>query len=188
MSEFKVALNNVDQGKLDINPSNGIQFDPSIQRGMYVAGPNGVYRKLKDGDTFNDCNYWKRFAYPQVPYENAIVEVVSDDGSIFSNNPNENSFPVVTNVTTVTTSIVEAVNYLTLYNSYASFVQITNNGGADVVCELNGLSSAHLTIGSSSTQTFNHGDLQITSLGFSAAVDGATSIQIIAGVKSICYS
>lgn len=188
MSEFKVALNNVDQGKLDINPSNGVQFDPSIQRGMYVAGPNGVYRKLKDGDTFNDCNYWKRFAYPQVAYENAIVEVVSDDGSVYSNDPSENSFPVVTNVTTVTTSIVESINYLTLYNSFASFIQISNNGGADVVCELNGLPSAHLTIANGSTQTFNNGDLQITSLGFSAASSGSTSIQIIAGVKSICYS
>lgn len=188
MSEFKVALNNIDQGKLDTNPSTGLQFNPSIQRGMFVAGPNGVYRELIDGTTFTDCNYWKRFAYPQCSYENAIVEVISDDGSVYSDNPEENSFPVVTNVTTVTTSIVEAINYLTLYNSFASFVQITNNGGADVVCELNGLSSAHLTIATGNTQTFNNGDLQITSLGFSAASDGATSIQIIAGVKSLCYT
>jgi hypothetical protein len=188
MSEFRVALNNIDQGKLDINPSNGSQMNPSIQRGMYVTGPNGIHRELMDGDTFTDCNYWKKFAYPQVSYEDAIVEIITDDGSIYSNDPNENSFPVITNVTTVTTSIVEAINYLTLYNSFASFIQITNNGADDVVCELNGLPSAHLTIGSTSTQTFNHGDLQITSLGFSAAVGGSASIQIIAGVKSISYT
>lgn len=188
MSEFKVALNNIDQGKLDINPSNGSQINPSVQRGMYVAGPNGIYRELMDGDTFTDCNYWKKFAYPQASYEDAIVETVTDDGSVYSNDPSENSFPVVTNVTTVTTSIVEAINYLTLYNSFASFIQITNNGEDDVVCELNGLPSAHFTIGSTSTQTFNHGDLQITSLGFSAAGAGSASIQIIAGVKSICYT
>jgi len=188
MSVFKVALNNVDQGKLDTNPANGLQLIPSVQRGMYVSGPNGVHRELIDGSTFTDCNYWKRFAYPQTSYENAIVEVLSDDGSIFSNDPSENTFPVVTNVTTVTTSIVEAINYLTLYNSFASFIQISNNGGEDVVCELNGLSSAQLTIPNGNTQTFNNGDLQITSLGFSAASSGSTSVQIIAGVKSLSYS
>ena len=188
MSEFRVALNNVDQGKLDTNPSTGLQLIPSVQRGMFVAGPNGIYRELIDGSTFIDCNYWKRFAYPQVSHENAIVEVVSDDGSIFSNDPSENTFPVVTNVTTVTTSIVEAINYLTLYNSFASFIQISNNGVEDVVCELNGLSSAQLTIPNGNTQTFNNGDLQITSIGFSAASSGSTSVQIIAGVKSISYS
>jgi hypothetical protein len=188
MSVFKVALNNVDQGKLDTNPASGLQLIPSVQRGMFVSGPNGVYRELIDGSTFTDCNYWKRFAYPQTSYENAIVEVLSDDGSIFSNDPSENTFPVVTNVTTVTTSIVEAINYLTLYNSFASFIQISNNGGEDVVCELNGLSSAQLTIPNGNTQTFNNGDLQITSLGFSAASSGSTSVQIIAGVKSLSYS
>jgi len=34
MSEFKVALNNIDQGKLDINPSNGSQINPSVQMGF----------------------------------------------------------------------------------------------------------------------------------------------------------
>jgi len=155
---------------------------------MFVSGPNGVYRELVDGSYFTDCNYWKRFAYPQVSRENAIVEVISDDGSIFSNDPSENTFPVVTNVTTVTTSIVEAINYLTLYNSFASFIQISNNGGDDVVCELNGLPSAQLTIPNGHTQTFNNGDLQITSLGFSATIGGSTSVQIIAGVKSISHS
>ena len=62
MSEFKVALNNVDQGKLDTNPASGLQLIPSVQRGMFVAGPNGVYRELIDGSTFTDCNYWKRLA------------------------------------------------------------------------------------------------------------------------------
>jgi hypothetical protein len=31
----------------------------SYQRTIYVMGPNKVNRKLKDGDTFTDSNYWK---------------------------------------------------------------------------------------------------------------------------------
>jgi hypothetical protein len=66
MSVFRVKLQNVDQGKLDINPVTSAAFTTSKQRTIYAMGPKKVNRKLADGDTFTDCNYWKRFAYPQV--------------------------------------------------------------------------------------------------------------------------
>ncbi|MBM3206896.1 MAG: hypothetical protein FJZ43_04730, partial [Candidatus Staskawiczbacteria bacterium] len=75
MSEFKVKLNNTNQGLMDLK-ADGSQFAESIQRTIYVAGPSKKYRKLFDGDTFTDCNYWKRFAYPQVPLSEAFIEVV----------------------------------------------------------------------------------------------------------------
>jgi hypothetical protein len=40
MSVFKVAINNDKQGLLDTNPATAAQIDPSIQRTIYVAGPN----------------------------------------------------------------------------------------------------------------------------------------------------
>ncbi|NIQ15933.1 MAG: hypothetical protein GTO02_16525, partial [Candidatus Dadabacteria bacterium] len=87
MSVFKVKLNYPgEQGYLDFNPATaspgflGDQMQPSIQRTMWCTGPNLVYRKLFDGEVFTDCNYWKRFAFPQVPMETAFIEVISDDG------------------------------------------------------------------------------------------------------------
>lgn len=61
MSVFQVQLNNAQQGLLDIDPATGAQENPSIQRTMFVEGPNRTLRELVDGATFTDCNYWKRF-------------------------------------------------------------------------------------------------------------------------------
>ena len=98
MSVFRVKLNNAAQGALDINPSTLLEFNTSIQRTIYVTGPKRIYRKLLDGETFTDCNYWKKFAYPQVPYDQAFIEVVSDDGSIYSEIEEENNYPMVYNI------------------------------------------------------------------------------------------
>ena len=84
MSVFKVKLNNTKQGLLDQNPLTGSQFAASVQRTIYVAGPGRTYRKLKDGDQFTDCNYWKRFTSTIVGDEAAFIEVVTDDGSVYS--------------------------------------------------------------------------------------------------------
>jgi hypothetical protein len=62
MSVFRVNLNNSVQGTLDLNPATTAEFVTSVQRTVYVTGPNKIYRKLADGDTFTDCNYWKKFA------------------------------------------------------------------------------------------------------------------------------
>jgi hypothetical protein len=83
MSTFKVKLTQGDQGNLDTN----LVSSNSIQRSVYVMGPHKTNRLLKDGTTFTDSNYWKRFAYPQVSKEQAIVEVVSDDGSVYVDGP-----------------------------------------------------------------------------------------------------
>ena len=69
MSVFKVKLQNVDQGLMDLDPSThplssgsaatygqlGSPEDISLQRQIFVAGPNRTYRLLKDGETFTDC-------------------------------------------------------------------------------------------------------------------------------------
>lgn len=57
MSVFRVKLNNNAQGLLDT--VSGSQQSTSIQRTVYVMGPKKINRKLKDGDTCTDSNYWK---------------------------------------------------------------------------------------------------------------------------------
>lgn len=91
MSEFKVKLNNSKQGMMDVNPATQAQFSISVQRTIFVQGPQKI-PKTFDGEQFVDCNYWKKFAYPQIEQEQAFIEVVSDDGSIYSENPAENNF------------------------------------------------------------------------------------------------
>ena len=83
MSVFRVKLNNASQGLLDTD-INGVQNETSIQRTIYVTGPNRINRKLVDGEEFTDCNYWKRFTEDEMGAESAFIEVVTDDGSVYS--------------------------------------------------------------------------------------------------------
>jgi hypothetical protein len=198
MSVFQVTLNNTQQGQMDLNPSTSIpmtadlysnlgsQMNPSIQRTIYVAGPNRTYRKLHDGDTFTDCNYWKRFAYPQVPLDQAFITVVTDDGSIYSDIADENTFPVVYTLTVNngTTYTANVANILADNGGAALFVQIANQGSTAVKVRLNGNANAIFDLAGSETQVFNHGDLSITKLEFANTVSGgsATTIQVLASV------
>lgn len=187
MSVFQVNLNNQYQGYLDIDPQTGIEFEvdynnPSIQRKMYVAGPNGESLEFSDGQIFTDCNYWKRFAYPQVPLTQAFITVLSDDGSIYSNNPAENNYPVVYSET-----LAAAGSYSIDFSSnggFASFCQISNTGGGDLSVELNGLPSATINVAAGSTQIFNYGDLSLTALNLSSVA--GTTFQVVAGVQVTC--
>jgi len=181
MSVFKVKLNNGVQGKLDNTGST------SLQRTVYVMGPNKVNRILKDGDTFTDSNYWKKFAYPQVSYENAIVEVVSDDGSVYSDIPEENVYPKVYSITatggsTYTTAGNKA-NILADTGSYAVFTQISNGGNRTINVKLNGL--AVFPLASGATQVFDKGELNISTVEIANSASGATDavVTIICGVR-----
>ena len=213
MSVFKVVLNNIAQGTLDLNPSTatpisgdvysdlGAEMSPSIQRTVYVTGPNGTYRKLKDGQQFTDCNYFKRFAYPQVPLDQAFIQVVTDDGSVYSDFSEENTYAKVYNV-----SVANGSTYTTGYNGstssgntvtilgdtggFAVFVQIANQGSTAVKVQLNGNANAIFDLGAGETQVFNSGDLSVTSVAFAnVASGGSTSnVQVIASIKSVCNS
>lgn len=202
MSVFRVKLNNVNQGLLDLDPSTasagsvvgqglGDQMNPSIQRGVYVMGPNLINRLLLDGETFTDCNYWKRFAYPQVPYNEAFVEVVTDDGSIYSDVASENTYPRVYD-RTIAASDTFGDNEIDIVGDtggYATFAQITNNGsGPDIKVRLNGLTSAAFDLAAGDTQVFNSGDLSISLIEFDNTASGATDadVQVIVSVRSVC--
>jgi hypothetical protein len=204
MSVFKVALNNIAQGNMDLNPATatsisgndhsqlGLEMNPSIQRTIYVAGPNHTYRKLKDGEQFTDCNYWKRFAYPQVSLADAFIQVISDDGSVYSDVASENTYPKVYNLSVVNGSTYTAnvVDILGDTGGYAVFVQIANQGSTAVKVRLNGTANAIFDLGAGETQVFNHGDLSISKLELANTVSGGstTAVQVLVSVKSVCNS
>ena len=204
MSVFKVALNNVDQGVLDLDPSSassgnvvgqglGNQMQPSIQRGVYIMGPNLINRLLLDGETFTDCNYWKRFAYPNVPLNEAFIEVIDDDGSIFSDIPGENTFPVATTLTVVASSVFtdNEFDIITNHGGAAIFTQISNTSATEAVTiRLNGSTDATFTLGAGLTQVFNAGDLSVTLIQVAQPDSGASDVdvQIIVSVSTVCTS
>ena len=200
MSVFKVHLNYPGkQGYLDYNPATaspgflGNQMQPSKQRTMFCAGPNRIYRELFDGQVFTDCNYWKRFAYPQVSQEVAFIEVLTDDGSIYSDIPGENTFPKVFYPYAVAIADTFATNFIDILGTYgaaATFVQITNLGTAatqDITVQLNGDVGAVMLLAFGDTQVFNAGDLAITKLGFDGGTAN-TTLQIVLGLTVQCNS
>jgi len=194
MSVFKVQLQNVNQGKLDLDPSThpagggygqlGSAFAISKQRQIYVAGPNKTYRLLKDGDQFTDCNYWKRFAYPQVSHEQAFISVITDDGSVYSDIPEENTFVKGETVTLTTALSGNAIDFVTTYGGPARFLQIQNlDGTKSVTGELNGDVNVTFTLNAGESQIFNNGDLAITLLRLKTS-SGTSSANWMASIKS----
>jgi len=186
MSVFSVKLNNVGQGLMDIDPSTGVQATTSKQRQVYVMGPKKINRLLSDGDTFTDCNYWKKFAYPQVPYEQAFINVVDDDGSVYSDVESENTYGVGASFTLATSyNDTNTIDFITTYGSPATFLQVQNQDTGSIVItgELNGDTNLVFTLGAGETQVFNTGDLAITKLRLKAA-SGTPAALVLAAVKA----
>ena len=191
MSVFTVALNNLDQGKLDINPITGLQSDPSIQRSIYVMGPNRINRLLVDGETFTDCNYWKQFAYPQTTHALAFVEVTSDDGSTWANGESSNIVDSATLTGAVASTYATAGNEWDIEGdypgAYAIYTRIINTAGSgSVSIQLN--DAATFSLDGGSEMIFDIGDLSVTKVAVSNNESGAVAspIEVIALVKSVC--
>ena len=178
----------------------GDQMSPSAQRGVYVMGPNLINRLLIDGDTFTDCNYWKRFAYPQVPHDEALVTVVTDDGSVYSDIASENTFPVVydRSIEAADTYGDNEIDVVTDHGGAAVFTQITNQefagGGLDIKVGLGGSigsPSAIFDLVAGDTQIFNAGDLSVGLIQFDNSESGAggpVAVQVLMSVRSACSS
>jgi hypothetical protein len=198
MSVFKVHLNTNQQGYLDYNPATaspgflGNQMQPSIQRTMFCAGPNRIYRELFDGQVFTDCNYWKAFDIAVHP-DTGFIEVLFDDGSVFSDIPSENTFPKVFSPYNVLSTDTFATNFIDIVGTYggpAQFVQLTNNGttaSQDISVELNGDVGAVMTLAHGTTQIFNVGDVSVTKLAFQGGAS-STTLQVIVSVTVQCTS
>lgn len=184
MSTFKVNLGQGKQGDLDTSVVAGV----SKQRSIYAIGPNGTNRKLMDGETFVDSNYWKRYAYPAMEKDLAFIEVLTDDGYTYSDfHKEENVFTKVTTVTvaagTTYTLADNQVDFVDLYGGPAVFCQITV-AGDEVNMRMNGDSDAtmSLTVG---TQIFDKGEVTLNSLAFDNSESGAAeaTVTILASIR-----
>lgn len=191
MSVFKVKL-------ADFNtPTDAKAFGSAshqgMQRSVYITGPKKMVRILKHGDQFTDCNYWKRFAYPQLPLNEAFIEVVTDDGTEWDDSVGAvNAFPVVYNIAAANNSTYttagNAAAILTDHGSTSLFCQITNKHATVAVkIKLNG--SVIMDLPAASTQVFNAADLPISLIQVDNTGGGATvNVQVVASVKSIAKS
>jgi hypothetical protein len=179
MSKFKVKLNNGTQGLLDINPSEN-----SIQRSIYVAGPNRIYRQLKDGEIFEDSNYWKRYAYPQTSLELAFLEVIEDDGSVWSDYNESNNAPKAYSFSLNANSNFDdnVLDIESQENGFATFVQISNGNG-DIKVRLNSSDTAIFTLKANETQIFSQGELNLNKIEFKNENEEIVNVQVITSVK-----
>jgi hypothetical protein len=214
MSVFVVKLNNLVQGRLDLDPTSdplaagttqiygdvGTPFTASKQRQIYVAGPRRAYRLLKDGETFTDCNYWKQFAEYDATSnpagctaERAFISVQTDDGTVWSDVEDENTYGVGNSGTTTddaaygTTTATGLVNFMTTYGQPARFLQVsnTNSGAVSLVGEINGDTNVTFTLTKGSTQVFNVGDLAITKLRLKSASAATCDFSWLASIRTI---
>lgn len=188
MSIFRVKLQTVGQGQLDVDV-NGAQVATSKQRSVYVMGPKKINRKLNDGDTFVDCNYWKKFAYPQVAYGEAFIEVVDDDGTVYSDVESENTFAVGSTFTLATSyNGTNVIDFVGTYGVPAQFMQVTNNDGSiAITAELNGDAAVVFSLAAGESQVFNTGDLAITQIRLKSA-SGTPTATVLASVKAAIRS
>lgn len=176
MSLFKVTLVNSKQGNMSVG-----------QRSAYIMGPNKVNRLLKDGDTFRDCNYWKRFAYPQVSLEEAFIEVLEDDGIQYVDNQN-NNFPKVYNVTANSNSSFSEniADILGDTGGYAHFTQITNRSEINEIrIKLNESSDAIFLLPAGSTQSFDAGDVSISKIQIENNNEEEVEVQILVSIMVV---
>jgi hypothetical protein len=219
MSLFQVQLNNTQQGRLDKNAyasvvndqsvdhTGGTQFATSIQRTVWLTGPNNVKRELHDGDQFSDCNYYKRFCYPwccgrtdQEKLQNAILTCVTDDGSVWIDGSGDTdggnggrgyslAVPTVATITAEAASTYTTTGNAVVISSnggYATFVQLTNTSGSHAVTiQLNGIAEAIFTLEANSTQHFSKEDLAITSVAVAntASGTGTVVVEVLYGVE-----
>lgn len=185
MSVFRVKLQNMRQGLLDVDPATGTTFTTSKQRQIFVAGPKKSYRLLKDGEQFTDCNYWKRFAYPQMALEFAFIEVVSDDGSYYSDDPAENTFAKGATVTLTSSFADNAINFVDTYGVPAQMLRVQNLDSTNhIQGELNGDTNITFNLSENETQFFNSGDLAITQIRLKG-VTGTPQACWMASLRSV---
>jgi len=195
MSTFQVKLSNLTseghQGYLD-RDTNGVPVTTSRQRQIYVMGPKKINRLLVDGQTFTDCNYWKRFcpvstAIPEgCDSDRAFLTLTSDDGLAWSDVPAHQVYDFA-NLVGVAPAASPAwatvVDFsITPHFSYAKSACITNTTGASVIIRLNGITQA--TVANGASLIFDIDELHITKIeaqgaGGTNVIIPAAKIQIV---------
>jgi (2Fe-2S) ferredoxin len=182
MSIFKVKLNNGTQGLLDNDP-NGV----SIQRGIYVPGPDRVSRELKDGEVFSGSNYWKRYVYPNASADQSFLILLEDDGSIWYDKVDLNNIPKVYKLVIESGSSFEdnVIDIQKDTNSFADFIQLSNQSEENPLqIRINGLDSAIFDLAEKEVQSFNNGELNVQKIE-ALIPEGYTGIAVLQVILSI---
>ena len=191
MSTFQVQLKTAAQGKMDLATDDS---GNSLQRQAYVMGPKQINRLMVDGETFTDCNYYKRYcAYhptlnPQgCDPEAAILLLVTDDGTPYSDVPAEQTFAWSTAAEGVDAGNGEmaTIKDFAADGSYAVSAIVTNLSDTSVIVKINGLAS--FTLAAGAQQVFDSGDLVISKIEAQSSADGE-KVHVFAGVKSVSNS
>jgi hypothetical protein len=175
MSTFKVSLGQGLQGDLDTAQTSGV----SAQRTIYLPGPNNIMRKLNDGTTFSDSNYWKRYAYPAVARDLAVIETLTDDGTPWDDyDRSKNITSRVANFTVnaATTYAANSLDILATYGGPAIFTQLVV-AGDEVNVRLNGDANAIFSA-AVGTQIFNVGEVTLNSIAFDNSESGAVNATV----------
>lgn len=183
MSVFKVNLN---QSGIPNPTDQSIINGNSIQRTVILTGPKGKKIRLKDGDTFTDCNYFKMYCYPAKSLESAILQVITDDGTIWDSQDDTNN--VITKVVNLTISggTTYEDNVLDIVETYggpAIISQFTING-SDVKMKINNDDDAILDL-ATGFRIFDRGEITLRSIAFDNSISGSddATLQILLTVK-----
>ena len=168
----------------------------SYQRTIYCMGPNKINRKLKDGQVFVDCNYWKQFcAAPVGPLtpDVAFITLLVDDGSTYIPGQ-QSSFvrtynPTIAGATTFTTA-GNIINVIGDNGGPALWLTITNNGSNSILVQFNGVATSQFPLAAAATIQFTQGEVQVNTIAFSNNASGAASasVEVLVGVISQCKS
>lgn len=201
MSVFRVKLGATagqasvsGQGNLDVDMLTGKPVAVSLQRTIHVAGPNNIYRKLKDGQVFTDSNYWMQFTVDKNPFGFPFLEVVTDDGAPYSPLSSENTFlkTYTLSVAAGTTYSVNLCDVLGDTGGLAIFTQINNQtSGKTVKVQINGSANSIFDMAGGETEIFNLGELSVSSIAFDYTASGATGsiiMEVLVAVKAIPIS
>lgn len=172
--------------------SGGVWRVDSVQRTMYAMGPNKINRKLKDGEVFTDCNYWKRFTYPTLPYNQAFIETVEDDGSVYVDGEVSTFIRTYSRTIATSTTHTDTNNIFDILGDNggpAVFTSITVTGD-EVTVRVNDVSTSDFSVAASTTHTFNTGDVLINKITIDNSESGAATavVTIQCGIRSSCNS
>jgi hypothetical protein len=167
--------------------SGGHWSATSIQMTMYAPGAKLTNRVLRDGEVFEDCNYWKQFNSTNLGIADAFIEVLEDDGIPFISGVT--SYMTVVDSVSVTQGSgfsANVVNYLDEYGVPAASVSVSVTGD-DIVMRINNSSSADLPISAGGSVSDL---LSISQLNFSNLVSGGgtATVTVVATIPANCNS
>lgn len=146
-----------------------------------------VSRPVLKTNKASDCSieFNKRFTYAVTGnLETAFIEVVSDDGSIYSDVMEENTFTVGATAALTTSFSATVVDFVTTYGGPARFLSVQNlDASIKITGELSGDTNVTFVVAAGETFMFNQGDMAITMLRLKSA-SGTPSASWIASIRS----